>query len=80
MAEHQQDGADEKHRSSLAFVVHIVAEDRSDGHGQQREHGEDGLSRAALEAHKAIDHQCDDSNGHQAVFESLVVLDEIAGE
>ena len=80
VAEHQQDGADEQHRGGLALMVDVVAEDGGDGHGQQREHREDGLGGAALEAHHAVDHEGHDGGGHQAVFQALAVLDEVAGE
>ena len=60
-------------------MVNIVAENRGDGHGEQREHGEDGLSRTAHVTHPAIDNQCHDSQSHQTNFSGFI-LGKVAGE
>ena len=61
-------------------MVDIVAKDRSDGDGEQREDCEDGLSGATHVTHVAVNHQGDDSDAHKTEFEGLIVLDEVAGE
>ena len=80
MADHQQDGANHQHGSGLTFGVDIVAEDGSDGHSQQREHGEDGLFGAAHVAHVAVDNQGHNGQTHQTIFHVFVLLHEVARE
>ena len=58
-------------------MVNIVAQDGGDGHGQQREDGEDGLCRAAHVAHVAVHYQGHNRQAHQAIFQALL-LREIA--
>ena len=60
-------------------MVHIVAKNRGDGHGQQREDGEDGLGRAAHITHPAVDNQSHNSSYHQTDLSGFV-FGEIAGE
>ena len=60
-------------------MVHIVAKNRGDGHGQQREDGEDGLGRAAHITHPAVDNQSHNSSYHQTDLSGFV-LGEVAGE
>lgn len=79
VADDQQDGAEHEHGGSLTLVVDIVAEDGGDGHGQQREHGEDGLGGATHVAHVAVDDEGHDGEGHEAELQAFL-LREVAGE
>ena len=60
-------------------MVDIAAEDRSDSHGQQREHSEDGLGSATHVTHVAVNYKGDNGDKHQANLHALL-LREVAGE
>ena len=61
------------------MVVEIVAQDGGDAHGQQWEHGEDGLSRLAHVAHVAEGDEGYDRDAEHGVLQRLV-LQEVEGE
>ena len=72
MADNQQYGAEHQHCGGFTFVVDIVAEDRSDGHSQQREHCEDCLGGATHVTHKAVANQSYHGQSHQAEFQTFI--------
>ena len=80
MADDQQDGAEHQHRGGFTLMVDIVAKDGSDGHSQQREHGEDGLGSATHVAHVAVNHQSHNCQTHKAKLQTFVILNEVARE